>query len=154
MFVFLKKILKSYILRNYVLLNTGLKCCSGFSPQINLNSTFCFYFFFVLGESVLLLVLSFVSGSLSSSLLPPLSLSRNPIDPNGLISGVRAITHMRTERNLSHFWRKLISRNKEPSVFPPQWSELILPLELAQTPPSPIFCLLQPICSFNYTVVW
>lgn len=61
------------------------------------------FFFFVLGESVLLLVLSFVSGSLSSSLLPPLSLSRNPIDPNGLISGVCAITHMRTERNLSHF---------------------------------------------------
>lgn len=104
--------------------------------------------------------LVFVSGSLSSSLLSPLSshlslsLSRNPIDPNGLISGVCAITHMRTRRNLSHFWRKLISRNKEPSVFPPQWSELILPLELAQTPPSPIFSLLQPICSFNYTVVW
>lgn len=38
----------------------------------------------------------------------PLSpaLSRNPIDPNGLISGVCAITHMRTGRNLSHFLKE------------------------------------------------
>lgn len=56
----------------------------------------------------------FLSASQEASPLPPslsrsLSLhllSRNPIDPNGLISGVCAITHMRTERNLSHFLKE------------------------------------------------
>lgn len=84
-----------------------------------------FSFYFSQLVSLLLLVLSSspVASPPPPSLLPTpslsLSLSRNPIDPNGLISGVCAITHMRTRGNLSHFWRKLISRNKEPSVFPP-----------------------------------
>lgn len=68
---------------------------------------------------------------------PPSSSSRNPFYPNWLISGVCAITHMRTGYSLSHFWKeKLISWNKEPSVFAPALIKLILPLELAHTPRS------------------
>ena len=84
-------------------------------------------------------VLYIFSNVFSQSHLPlsAVSLSRNPIDPNWLISDVWAMTRMRSASISAIFWRKLISRNKDPSVFSPRWSEFTLPLELALPPPSP-----------------